>query len=313
MSFPKAPFQSAIQGTANLVSVVWQQWLDRAQVVLNAITSSGPTTGRPTIDLYTSQPYFDTEENQLYVWNGSYWMPIGATSGTTTERPASGAYVGELYFDTTQNQLFAWNGTIWVADGPTAGTTANRPTTDLYAGRLYFDTTRSQMFYYTGTIWRSTAAGYYGTFYDNTDQFAANTTTAYPVTFNTPNGAWNVNLSNSSRINFPYAGIYNIQFSIQFINTDGNANNPLEVNVWLRKNGSDVAESNSQFTVPAAHGSHDGAMIAALNLVIEASDADYVQLIWQTENTSISIQTLPAGTTPTTPVTPSVILTATQV
>lgn len=233
MSFPKAPFQSTIQGAVGLVANVWQQWLDRVQYVLNAITSSGPTANRPTTNLYIGQPYFDIERGQWFVWNGSDWQ--------------------------------------------------------------------------------AARAGYYGTFYDNTDQYAANTTTAYPVTFNTPNGAWNVNLSNSSRINFPYAGVYNIQFSIQFINTDNNANNPSEVNVWLRKNGSDIAESNSQFTVPNSHGGNHGALIAALNLIVSANDDDYIQLMWQTENTLISIQTLPAGTTPVTPVTPSVILTATQI
>lgn len=313
LNLPKPPFQSVTQADSGRFNTSWQQWIDRIHLTANALTNSGPTSSRPSSDLYTGQPYFDTEENQLYIWNGSYWMPVGATSGTTAERPASDLYVGQLYFDTTQNQLFAWNGSIWIANGPTAGTTANRPTQDLYQGRLYFDTTRGQMFFYTGSAWRSTRAGYYGVFYDNTNQTAGSTTTAYPITFNTPNGAWNVTLSSSSHINFPYSGVYNIQFSIQFINTDGNANNPLEVNVWLRKNGSDVAESNSQFTVPAAHGGNNGAMIAALNLVIDLADNDYIELMWQTENTNISIKTLPAGTTPTTPVTPSVILTATQV
>ena len=233
MSFPKAPFQSAIQGATTLVSTVWQQWLDRVQLTLFALTNSGPTSARPTADLYVGQPYFDTDINQQVVWNGTNWIASGS--------------------------------------------------------------------------------GLYGTFFDNTSQTAASITTAYAVTYNTPNGANGVTLANSSQVTFPYAGVYNIQFSLQLINTDNNANNPAEVNVWFRKNGSDVAESNSQFTVPNKHGTHNGALIAALNFVIEVSSNDYIQLMWQTENTSISMATLPAGTTPTTPVTPSVILTAVQV
>lgn len=312
MPFPQLPAQSNVSDKDGRMSFVWNNWFERLQTVSNLITGAGVTAGRPTQDLFPGCPYFDTTENQLYVWTGSAWIAVGVISGSTSERPAD-PYVGQLYFDTVQNQLFSWNGSIWVAAGITSGTTANRPVTDLYQGRLYFDTTRGEVFFYTGSIWRSTRAGYYGTFYDNTNQTAASTTTAYPITFNTPNGAWNVSLSNSSQINFPYSGIYNIQFSIQFINTDSNANNPLEVNVWLRKNGSDIAESNSQFTVPASHGGHNGAMIAALNFIVDCNDNDYIQLMWQTENTSISVKTLPAGTTPTTPVTPSVILTATQV
>ena len=233
MAFPKAPFQSAISDGASRVFGIWQQWLDRAQLILNAITSSGTTAGRPTSDLY----------------------------------------VGQIYFDTDINQQVVWDGTNWIASG----------------------------------------SGLYGTFFDNTSQTAASTTTAYAVTYNTPNGANGVTLANSSKVTFPYAGVFNIQFSLQLINTDNNANNPSEVNVWFRKNGSDVAESNSQFTVPNKHGSHNGALIAALNFVIAVNSNDYIQLMWQTENTSISMATLPAGTTPTTPVTPSVILTAVQV
>ncbi len=214
------------------------------------------------------------------------------------------ALVWNNWFERVQKVLFLLTN---------SGSGSGYPTQDLYIGCPYFDTDRGQWMVWTGSEWRSTAAGFYGTFYDNTDQFAANTTTAYPVTFNTPNGAWNVELVSSSRITFPYSGVYNIQFSIQFVSTENNSNNPAEVNVWLRKNGSDVAESNSQFTVPNSHGGHSGAMIAALNLVIDLAGGDYIQLMWQTENTLISMQTLPAGTTPTTPVTPSVILTATQV
>jgi hypothetical protein len=233
MAFPKAPFQSAISDGASKVFGIWQQWLDRVQLILNAVTNSGPTAGRPTSDLYVGQPYFDTDLGQQVIWNGTAWTFCGS--------------------------------------------------------------------------------GFYGTFFDNTNQTAANTTTAYAVTFNTPDGANGVLLKNSSQITFPYTGVYNIQFSIQFINTDNNSNNPLEVNVWFRQNGSDIAESNSQFTIVNKHGAYNGATIAALNFIASVNANDYIQLMWQTENTNISIKTLPAGTTPTTPVTPSVILTATQV
>ena len=233
MPFPKAPFQSQISDATSKATSIWAQWLDRVQLILNAVTNSGPTAGRPTGDLYVGQPYFDTDLGQQVIWNGTAWTFCGS--------------------------------------------------------------------------------GFYGSFFDNTDQYAANTTTAYAVTFNTPDGANGVLLENSSQITFPYAGVYNIQFSIQFINTDNNTNNAAEVNVWFRQNGSDIAESNSQFTIVNKHGSHDGAMIAALNFIAVVNASDYIQLMWQTENTNISIQTLPAGTTPVTPVTPSVILTATQV
>ncbi len=53
----------------------------------------------------------------------------------------------------------------------------------------------------------------YGAFQDSTDQTAANTTTAYAITFDTTDYSNGVTLSNSSRLNVANAGIYDIQFS----------------------------------------------------------------------------------------------------
>jgi hypothetical protein len=59
----------------------------------------------------------------------------------------------------------------------------------------------------------------YGAFQDGTDQTAANTTTAYAITFDTTDFSNGITLSNSSRLNVAQSGIYNLQFSIQFKNT----------------------------------------------------------------------------------------------
>lgn len=74
MSLPKAPFQAAIQTTTNIVSVVWQQWFDRVQEIVNTNTSSGPTAGRPTQNLFVGQQYFDTDLGKPVYWNGSTWI-----------------------------------------------------------------------------------------------------------------------------------------------------------------------------------------------------------------------------------------------
>jgi hypothetical protein len=198
-------------------------------------------------------------------------------NGATTDRPNKYAFIGQPYFDTDLGQPVFWNGTTWVTwSGPAAQKA-------------------------------------YGQFYDNSDQYAANTTTAYPVELDTIDGHYNVTVVALTRITFDVAGVYNCQFSIQFVSTENNANQPSEVNIWFRLNGVDIIESNSQYTIPNKHGSHDGKLIAALNFIQAVNAGDYIELIWQTENTNISIQTLPAGTTPTTPVTPSVIFTAIQI
>lgn len=147
----------------------------------------------------------------------------------------------------------------------------------------------------------------YGSFQDSTDQTAASTTTAYPMTFNTTDFSNGVYLSNSSRMNVRNAGIYNVQFSVQLQNTD---NAQHTVDIWFRKNGTNITASNSMFTVPAIKSaSIYGHLIAAINYFVELTANDYVEIVWRAESTSVSIEQLPTQTSPTRPATPSVIAT----
>lgn len=150
----------------------------------------------------------------------------------------------------------------------------------------------------------------YGAFQDSTDQSAASTTAAYAITYNTTDYSNGVTLSNSSRLNVSNPGVYNIQFSIQFQNTDTQIQ---DVDVWFRKNGSDVAGSNSKFSVPNSHGGTAGHLIAAINYFIELAAGDYIQIMWATTSTLVTIEQLPTQTSPTRPATPSVIATVTYV
>lgn len=147
----------------------------------------------------------------------------------------------------------------------------------------------------------------YGAFQDGTDQTAANTTTAYAITFDTTDLSNGVTLSNSSRLNVSQDGIYNIQFSIQFKNT---TNDGQDVDVWFRKNGTDIANSNSRFHLVARKSGGDPShLIAALNFFVSLAANDYVQIMWRTSDVGVSIEHYAAGTSPTRPVIPSVIAT----
>ena len=146
----------------------------------------------------------------------------------------------------------------------------------------------------------------YGSFSSSADQTAASTTTAYAMTFNTTDFSDGVTLSNNSRIVAGISGVYNLQFSSQFVNADSQIQ---DVSVWFRKNGTDIPNSNSQFSIQSKHGSVDGALIAALNLYVDLQKDQYVEIMWSTTNTSVSMEHLPAQTSPTRPATPSVIAT----
>jgi len=147
----------------------------------------------------------------------------------------------------------------------------------------------------------------YGAFQDGTDQTAANTTTAYAITFDTTDYANGITLSNTSRLNVSQGGVYNVQFSVQFKNT---TNDTQDVEVWFRKNGSDIANSGSRFGLAPRKSSGDPShMIGALNYFVDLAESDYLQLMWRPSDVGVSIEHFAAGTSPTRPAIPSVIAT----
>jgi hypothetical protein len=146
----------------------------------------------------------------------------------------------------------------------------------------------------------------YGAFQDNTDQTASSTTTAYVMTYGTTDYAEGITLASGSRITAGYSGLYNLQFSAQFTNTDTSIH---DVDIWFRKNGTDITASNSQFSVPNSHGGVSGHTIAALNFFVALAKNDYIEIAWSTNSTQVFIDAIPAQTSPTRPATPSVIAT----
>jgi hypothetical protein len=147
----------------------------------------------------------------------------------------------------------------------------------------------------------------YGAFQDSTDQTAANTTTAYAITFDTTDFTNGVTLSNSSRLNVAQAGIYNLQFSIQFKNT---TNDGQDVDVWFRKNGTNIDNSNSRFHLPARKSGGDPShLIAALNFFVSLAANDYVEIMWRPTDVGVSLEHFATSSSPTRPAVPSIIAT----
>lgn len=118
-----------------------------------------------------------------------------------------------------------------------------------------------------------------------------------------------------SKINVSQDGLYNVQFSAQFINT---TNDVQDINIWFRKNGTDIAGSNSQFGIKARKSTGSASrLIAAMNFYIELAENDYFEMMWRVSDSGVSMEQFPAvtasGSTPAIPATPSIILTVTFV
>ena len=151
----------------------------------------------------------------------------------------------------------------------------------------------------------------YGQFQSQSDQTAAAIDTAYAVTYDVSDFLDGVTLSSGSRLTVPDAGVYTVSYSIQFKNT---TNDIQDIDIWLRKNGTDIPDTNSRFSIPARKGSGNPShLIAVTPVMVELAADDYIQIMWHVTNTGVSIEQYPAvaysaGVTPAIPATPSVLV-----
>lgn len=186
--------------------------------------------------------------------------------------------------------------------------TGNTTTTTLYDERIGYD---SLIFFVPVSNAAEADSAPYGAFQDTTDQTAASTTTAYAVALNTTDYSNGIYVSNTSRINVRNYGIYNIQFSLQYKNT---TNDGQDVDIWFKKNGTNVAGSNSRFHMPARKSTGDPShLIAAMNFFLEMNAGDYVEVMWRTTDTGVSLEQYPTSSSPDRPSIPSAIITASYI
>jgi hypothetical protein len=131
------------------------------------------------------------------------------------------------------------------------------------------------------------------------------------MTFSATDVADGVTLVSGSRLTAPNTGIYNLQFSAQFKNIE---NTQEDVTIWFRINGSDLANSATQITIPARKSAGIfGYGVAAWNIFLSLTAAQYVQIVWLPTVATLTMEALPASVSPAYPAIPSVIATMGQV
>jgi hypothetical protein len=121
----------------------------------------------------------------------------------------------------------------------------------------------------TGATGAGGAIAHWGSFYDNTTQTNAGATAENLMTFNSsdPNN-YGISIQNNSEVTFSADGVYNIQFSAQFHKTDSGIDS---FDLWFKKNGSNITESNSVSTIYE----NDGKLIAAWNYMTQLDAGTY--------------------------------------
>jgi len=155
-----------------------------------------------------------------------------------------------------------------------------------------------------------------GSFYDTTTQTTtANTATLMTInSTDTPNTN-GVSIVSGSKITVTYPGVYNLQFSIQGVNSNANTQ---DISIWLKQgNGggaaTDIVGSTGFISIPGTHGGVDGHGIYGWNYFVSMQASDYIQLYWSATSANVSIKYYPTWTSPTRPSTSSVVATMTFV
>ena len=158
------------------------------------------------------------------------------------------------------------------------------------------------------------ATGYYGSFYDTSGNGPFTIDTAYPITINSTDSSATNSIyigAPTSRIYNTYSGIYNIQFSAQ-LTTTSTGNNTDTINIWIKKNGTNVPETDGQVNIPTKTGGN----IVGWNYVLALNAGDYIEFYLKCITSSlVSLTALPvSGVFPNNaPESPAIIVTYTQV
>lgn len=141
----------------------------------------------------------------------------------------------------------------------------------------------------------------YGAFCSTVNQTAAANTVTL-VTLNTTLLTNGVTLA-TNKLTFGTAGTYRIDFAIQTSNATASDDNVI---TWVRKNGTDIANSAFITSTPAKHGSTSGFTLGTWAWTIVVAAGDYIELYWATDGGTSSITNTAASGSPAHPAAPAV-------
>ena len=152
----------------------------------------------------------------------------------------------------------------------------------------------------------------FATFSSSATQTVANIANAQAITYNTTGLAKGITLVSNSRITLPQVGNYALSFSV--IGHNSGSSSVKWMNIWLRKNGSDVADSS---TIVATAKDNPVTVVATFDVTCTTA-GDYYELMMAGEDTATQILATPAqaavpATSPAMPACPSIVVAVWQI
>ena len=145
---------------------------------------------------------------------------------------------------------------------------------------------------------------YYGQFSRTTDTTPAAIDTAYPIVLSGLDIGNGVVLGTpASRIVVPQSGLYTISANLQLTSTSATDKN---VWFWVRKNGTDVANSARLVTVSV----NNAYTVVSLREEVSLNANEYIELCWAANSTNVTLDAVAA--TAFAPAAPAVVVNVTQ-
>lgn len=143
----------------------------------------------------------------------------------------------------------------------------------------------------------------------NQDQANPSITGANQLSFNQPVITKGVRVENTDEIWFDQAGQYLVTFTLQVSNR---SNAVQEFEVWAGYDGTNYPLSNTRFDIPARKSvSVYGHTVPAITGIFTVANpqTEYLTIKWWASSTDVFLEHYAAGTSPTRPEIPSVIMT----
>lgn len=140
----------------------------------------------------------------------------------------------------------------------------------------------------------------YGSFSSTQDQKVSGANTTTVMTYNTADYASQITFS-GSRITPQSSGVYRVLSSVQFDTSSGGTN---KVTYWYRKNGVNIANTASTFTI-----ANNGENVGTVEILVSLLAGDYVELVMQSSDANMTAAYFaPSGSAPNAiPAIPSII------
>jgi hypothetical protein len=141
------------------------------------------------------------------------------------------------------------------------------------------------------------------------DQTSAGITSENLLTYNTVALTNGIRVVDNTKIFVPCSGQYLVTFTLQMTNR---SNSAAELEIWAKDTGVNYPLSNTRFDIPARKsGSIWAHIVPAITGIFTVTDpaVNYLEIAWWSDNADVYIEHYAAGTSPTRPAIPSVILT----